>query len=293
MSHFALSHFIATHMVQKLTAFLVSLLVFVVSCAPPNKAVVPLPSHVDAATSNAIVSMMQTTVVVLNSPTTPEEAAAGVPERYAICTGTWISPTEILTAYHCAIGGSMLPGEGEMHDMLASKGLADISGRHVRFAIRSDVDSSQELGDDIRTARDSVIDRYDVASDIAILRSTKTTTQHWAIVVNRSLEFGERVRVVSHSAMLTYAYSEGYVSHPKRAYSLSYADGTTSIVQIASDMLGGSSGAAVFDSDGRLIGVMVAVLGRTGDLSLVIHHDNVRRLIREKSDMPIGIAQPI
>lgn len=275
---------------EMLSRFVFSLAAcFMLACSTNSIPKLPA-SHVDRQTAADIVATTDMSVVLLGPKLDQETLDAHnlKSDRLISCSGTWISQTEILTAYHCVIYGSKLMDETDVDMDIAQLGLTSVVGRHLRFAVKSDLDFTQDRRETVTMSRDAIIDRVSVPDDLAIIKTTGYVHKgRYAVVASRPIEQGEPIHAMSHTFGLAYGYTRGYVSFPNRKISLSYAVGQTVVMQVASDMSHGSSGGGVFDSENRLIGVTVAIANELPSVTMVIHHEKVRNLMLQKSGSTI------
>lgn len=159
-------------------------------------------------------------------PGTPENRAElaivmliGDPDGFGpSCAAVAVGPNELATAGHC------------------------VAREHVAFATRQDWESNSGMG----VAR---VMRVDEGNDLALLRSG----ERFPVTVEISrgaLVPGESVYTVRHVAGSPWSYVSGYVVSGDRT------DGEGAhFVQVDMPMPPGSSGAGLFDSNGRLVGV--------------------------------------
>lgn len=78
------------------------------------------------------------------------------------------------------------------------------------------------------------------------------------------IEVGQDVFAISHPKGLLWSYTEGVVSQIRPNYVMKTQDGTThrsTYIQTQTVISQGSSGGALFNYDGQLIGILVATLG--------------------------------
>lgn len=87
------------------------------------------------------------------------------------------------------------------------------------------------------------------------------------------VEVGQDVYAIGHPKGLLWSYTEGVVSQIRPAYGWSYRDGTThqaTVIQTQTPMHPGSSGGALFDGDGRVVGITSAQQDPTLNLAIAV-----------------------
>lgn len=175
-----------------------------------------------------------------------------------VCAGTRVSPSAILTAYHCAVVAALPVDELEMLSML-DVDLNDVpeskvKGQTVHYSTYSDVLSADDRSD--RIVRLAVVDRVDPVTDLALLR-TADIGQPYPPTRSSTMSVGEDVYAVGHPAGLEYTYSRGWVATPCRKANY-LPEGCWTQVDMA--IWGGSSGGGLYDSAGQLTGVASMML---------------------------------
>lgn len=272
---------------------------FVASCFACASGPGPTPDrklHAPAQVRAATEKMMGLSVAILIAEPTISEILEGVPPNGATCTGTWVGPDEILTAFHCVIGATASEHDSYTRPREAYMGDIDLRGLKVRFAIASDVDDDEEDMRSITASHVAVIDRVAPDDDLAILKTKDVFTPNWAQLTDRPLEMGERFQGIVMSGAFPFSYGEGYVTRPRRTATINYHSGKkTTVFQSASDMWRGSSGACVFDDELKCMGVFVATAHGSNSMGFIIHHVRVRALLMAKTKptvLPVTSPKP-
>lgn len=280
----------ATRIARSVIMLIAAVLVgtcFACASGPP-----PVPDrkpHAPAQVRAASERLMGLSVAILNKEPSIPDVLEGTPPNGAICTGTWVGPDEILTAFHCVVGATSADEDRQTRNVLAYLGVLDLRGEAVRFALASDVDDAEEDLMSVTTSHLAVIDRVSPDDDIAIIKTVDLFNRDWARIVDRPLEMGERIQGVVMSGGFPFSWAEGYVTRPRRTIIINYVTGEKTLsFQAATDMWRGSSGACTFDDELRCMGVFVATAHGDNSMGFVIHHERVRALLaRPSKSLPL------
>ncbi len=166
-------------------------------------------------------------------------------EVRAYCSGVWAGPRTILTANHC---------------------LADFAiGESAEYVTRGDVYlPGTELEVPQIVPRSAVLMARDEAHDLVALRASYPPAHSTAIVAPAGPRVGMFVQTMGQPLGLWWTYSSGEVS------ALRMHDGTL-YVQTTAPISPGNSGGALFDAEGRIVGVCHGTFTRGQLLNLFIH----------------------
>lgn len=179
-------------------------------------------------------------------------------EGDTVCAGTRVSPTAILTAYHCAVVAALPIDELEVLSMLEvdlnDVPVSKVKGQTVHYSTYGDVLSASSRSD--RNVRLAVVDRVDTVADLALLR-TADIGQAYPTVRSSTMSVGEDIYAIGHPAGLEYTYSRGWVASPCRKANYLPKGCWT---QVDMTIWGGSSGGGLYDSAGQLSGVASMML---------------------------------
>ena len=88
-----------------------------------------------------------------------------------------------------------------------------------------------------------------------------------------SVEVGQDVYAVGHPKELLWSYTEGVVSQIRPQYEWTYQEGSThqaTIIQTQAPMHQGSSGGALFDGQGRVVGITTAMKDPTLGMAVAV-----------------------
>lgn len=165
-----------------------------------------------------------------------------------MCAGTKISPTEILTAYHCAVA-TVLPREilnvvEQLSPSLTDVEIESLSQLPISFQTYAEVEKEGLLG----VTHVAFTSKFDRMSDLAVLR-TQSSSQPYVKVSQSDLASGDGVYAIGHPARNVFAYTRGYVSTPCRV------EDEVCMTELDLTIAGGSSGGGLYNLRGELVGV--------------------------------------
>lgn len=217
------------------TAFTVLLLL--ASCA--SCSVNPFrPSH-QPTQSVVVAKALEATIVVHDE------------KFFLICAGERVSPTLLLTAFHCVVAATLDDQEEELLDiidpMLEKQKPEDYVGRSISYTTYAETILAGQ--DKLTKGSLSTILRIDTKHDLALLQ-TDPSLQPFVEVRTNHLFVGEPVFAIGHPAGLEYSFSLGYVSNQCR-----WLSGPECWTQVDMSIWGGNSGGGLYDMDGKLVGV--------------------------------------
>jgi S1-C subfamily serine protease len=201
-------------------------------------------------------------------------------ETHARCGGTWISPTTILTAFHCVSDAGKPKGVDELQAMLAELGVvADIpewdpTGQTVFYSDRAGT-AAQPY-----TSYDAIVMKFDRKNDLALL---STGLEHrpmhhdTADLSTRNIHDGDEVDVVGSTVGLPFTYLHGWVAATRPA------DDEKPFKTLELAVAGvnhGNSGGGAFDDHGDIIGLADFMLasrsgfgGEVQGIAFFVHRD--------------------
>ncbi len=188
------------------------------------------------------------------------------------CSGTLIS-TEyrlILTAHHCVVGKiktvirDQIGDDGELEKVTFEKrGRVKVEQRdYAKYEAVGSISYQTEIL------------AYDKSHDLALLQLVGTQLRSTMAASIRSADDevlrGERVFAVGNPLGLDATITSGVVSSTNRKFKVTWSQiDEMNMIQFDANISGGSSGGALTDNTGRVIGVVVAVV-RGSDLSFAI-----------------------
>ena len=186
---------------------------------------------------------------------------------HAMCGGVWLSPTTILTAFHCVSDAGKPSGIAEFQAMLKELGLDvdagpewDPTGQTVFYSDRAGT-AAQPY-----TAYDAIVMRFDRKNDLALLSTgLEHRPEHHdtADVATRNIHDGDDVDIVGSTVGLPFTYVRGVVAATRQAdENTGWKFKTLEIA--AAGVNHGNSGGGAFDEHGDLIGIADFMLASRG-----------------------------
>lgn len=174
----------------------------------------------------------------IDQPTAAERAeykSVAIDTDTARCGGVWVSPTQIVTAFHC------VRPEDEVDELLGALGLTitkhQVIGAVVPYHVKADVTVTYQ----------ATVVAADEVHDLALLATSSPPVPHGiARVSDRVPRDGEPLDVVGSLAGLQFTYSRCYVAAGRRE------DG---YMQVGGTVYAGDSGGGAFDENGDLVGL--------------------------------------
>jgi len=108
--------------------------------------------------------------------------------------------------------------------------------------------------------------KTDLVRDLALLKVVSTPPGLTSVQLGSlpDVETGQDVFAISHPEGLLWSYTEGVISQIRPNYEWRYESGTAhraTLIQTQAVISYGSSGAPLFDGEGRLIGILVSTAG--------------------------------
>lgn len=187
---------------------------------------------------------------------------------FPICAGVFVAPREILTAAHCAVGIAHIISGTDADTPI------DARGAHMPYVVHRDY---RGIYEEPAETHDAVVVAIDEKHDLALL-STGPEPGPRAVVTlaDSSPPIGSDVIVVGHTVGMYYTQLPGTVS--------AYYDHIKGLrkegafMQLASPANKGNSGGGVFDSSGRLVGILSWMSPAPG-VSFAVHLGTIKRFL--------------
>lgn len=165
-----------------------------------------------------------------------------IPGYRMFCSGVWAAQDKILTAAHCTRSGAQF--YRAYHDAAP-----------VAYAV----------------------EKTDEAHDIALLKASAWSAHPVAALAAYSPPIGAEVHLMGHPGGLPWTYYRGYVAAYRPA-----DFGDLSVkgpwLQVQAPVIGGSSGSAAYDSDGRIVGLCSRGAGEV-DIAFYVHLSSIRNFL--------------
>ena len=117
--------------------------------------------------------------------------------------------------------------------------------------------------------------------DLALVRAM--TSSGYLSLRPSEPKYGEKIFIMGNPRGLQYTFSDGIVSHPVKKYPQG------ELFQHTAPQSPGSSGSAILDPDGRVIGVVVAAITDSQNLNFAIPVSRLKDLIQK---WRLGLARP-
>lgn len=196
------------------------------------------------------------------------------------CTGFFISPRTIATAFHCVEGDAtriLDTSEGFLLQVNLDENQKPILGKEILFVTFEEHNNFIDNYDSASspTITRSFVKDFNVEKDIAILELApdESSSSHWLPLYNGEVFSGNHVYSLGMPINNLWILTEGIVSSMKR-----FPDGKTEIIHQTS-IAPGSSGSPLLDDRGRVIGLTTRKfikLPYLGIATPAIHLDNLR-----------------
>jgi hypothetical protein len=233
-------------MLRAAVAFLILLIASCSACSPGGSG----PPAAHPTQSDAIERALLSTITLYTQ------------EGFRVCAGERVSPTEVLTAYHCAVAATLTP------KMLEALDAAGVDFNDVDESLVLDKRATFSAYTDVLNKTGAIepgtFVRVDPVRDLAVM-VTGRSTQPYVSVRVQPLPVGAEVFAIGHPAGLDYSYTHGYVSMTCRTLSFSQDACWT---QVDITIWGGSSGGGLYDMAGNLVGV-ASMMRRPGQAFFV------------------------
>jgi putative serine protease PepD len=181
------------------------------------------------------------------------ESVILVVTKEAIGSGVVVSPKgHILTNWHVVGGHEAVGVVPRTQELL--KGLGQLRKEHITLARVLAVDPRR---------------------DLALLHVTSIPVGLRSVPLGEpdGVEVGQDVHAIGHPKGLLWSYTEGVVSQIRPNYQWSYREGSAhqaTVIQTQTPMYAGSSGGALFDGGGRVVGINTALKDPTLGFAIAV-----------------------
>lgn len=199
-----------------------------------------------------VASCLSCGIPALRSPSSvgmeeDETVALADEEGNIYCSGTWVGPTKILTAGHCVAE----TGAGEKVYFLNKGDLIGHEGKVVAW------DSLHDLG----------------------LIEAAVELPHPVATLGAVPSDGDNVTCVGHALGFGWSYQTGVVSSVRPPQEGASEGSFFATVQTDTAIQPGDSGAALFNANGQIVGVISYTAGNRGGVSFAVHPDHIKEFL--------------
>lgn len=191
-----------------------------------------------------------------------DRSVAIVEGQHAVCGGVWLSPTTILTAFHCVSDVGRPKGLSELQEALGELGIEvempewDPTGQTATYSDRAGT-VAQPF-----TAYNAIVMRFDRKNDLALLSTgldPRPMHHDTADLSTRDIHDGDEVDIVGSTVGLPFTYLHGYVSATRPGDDEKHFK----TLQLAvAGVNHGNSGGGAFDEQGSLVGIADFMMAR-------------------------------
>jgi S1-C subfamily serine protease len=185
-----------------------------------------------------------------------ETAALVMPDGSIYCSAVWVARDRLLTAAHCV--------------------------RAMRVMQMFGMTPMFQADETAKPEPVAELLKYDVAHDLALLRTPTNRLHGSATLAVFTPAKGETVHVVGHAGAISWMYCHGYVgSYLPADFFGSQPGAVGPFLQLSAPIFKGHSGAAVFDANGNIVGIVSRASEVIPDFAIVVHLDTIRKFLNE------------
>ena len=202
------------------------------------------------------------------------------------CTGVWIDPITILTAYHCSAAAKVMSlPEDEQDDASALGNKLETVGAPIHYAVKGSF--SGTLHSAALEHFNAVVVYGDADHDLSLIQVVgKSPLHQFTYIAEKTPSIGDEIEIMGHPAGIEFTFAKGYVSAYRTGIEAGLLDIKGSFMQMNIGISGGNSGGGVFDTNGGLVGIISFSSPRANVQGFAIHLDSIKKMLNDFKKAP-------